>query len=64
MMLLRCAAHALCARCHAGISDALRRRSGAAAQPSDWRELGIPEWLADRAEQLGYRFPTGGCKAA
>ncbi len=46
--------------CIAGISDALRRRSGSAAGPSDWRQLGVPEWLADRAEQLGFRFPTGG----
>ena len=25
----------------------------------DWRAFGCPPWLAERAEQLGYRFPTG-----
>ena len=57
-----CALSALVFRMHeicAGISDALRRRSGSAAGPTDWRQLGVSEWLADRAEQLGYRFPTG-----
>lgn len=30
-------------------------------EPADWRRLGagILEWLADRAETLGFRFPTG-----
>jgi hypothetical protein len=26
----------------------------------DWRALGIPAWLADRAERLLLKFPTGG----
>lgn len=26
--------------------------------PLDWRALGIPDWLADRAERLGLRYPT------
>lgn len=26
---------------------------------SSWRQLGVPDWLADRAEQYGLRFPTG-----
>lgn len=26
--------------------------------PLDWRALGVPEWLADRAERLGLRYPT------
>ncbi len=30
------------------------------APPADWRALGVPDWLAERAEKLGYRFPTGG----
>ena len=25
----------------------------------DWRMLGIAEWMASRAEALGFRFPTG-----
>ena len=41
------------------ISAALRRRSGAEADTSDWRALGCPDWLAARAERLGFRFPTG-----
>jgi hypothetical protein len=24
----------------------------------DWRDLGLPEWLANRAERCGYSFPT------
>lgn len=31
-------------------------RSGTA----DWRQLGVPEWLADRVERMGYKFATGG----
>lgn len=27
--------------------------------PGDWQSLGILDWLAERAERLGYRFPTG-----
>jgi hypothetical protein len=23
-----------------------------------WRELGLPEWLADRVERCGFNFPT------
>ncbi|KAK9816599.1 hypothetical protein WJX72_002558 [[Myrmecia] bisecta] len=25
---------------------------------ADWAKLGVPEWLADRLEHLGFRFPT------
>lgn len=25
----------------------------------DWGSCGLPEWLSDRVERLGYRFPTG-----
>lgn len=25
----------------------------------DWRQLGTPDWLAKRAEQLGFEYPTG-----
>jgi hypothetical protein len=35
----------------------------ASAEPGakvlDWRALGLPDWLADRAERLGFRYPTG-----
>lgn len=42
------------------LRDRLRQLSGGnAAPPADWHSLGIPAWLADRAEQIGYRFPTG-----
>ena len=33
---------------------------GGAAALADWKALGILGWLADRAENLGYNFPTGG----
>ena len=32
---------------------------GDSERSADWRKLGIPEWLASRAECMGYRFPTG-----
>ena len=32
---------------------------GESERSADWRKLGIPEWLASRAECIGYRFPTG-----
>jgi hypothetical protein len=31
------------------------------AKVLDWRALGLPDWLADRAERLGFRYPTGVC---
>jgi hypothetical protein len=47
-------------RAAARLRDRLRQLSGRdAGTPADWRALGIPEWLADRAERIGYRFPTG-----
>lgn len=27
-------------------------------RPAAWRDLGVPDWLADRAERLGFTFPT------
>ena len=27
---------------------------------ADWRQLGVPEWLADRIERMGYKYATGG----
>lgn len=26
---------------------------------ADWRQLGVPEWLADRIERMGYKYATG-----
>lgn len=44
----------------ARIRDQLQRLGGASKRAVlDWRELGIPEWLAERTEQLGFRYPTG-----
>jgi hypothetical protein len=33
--------------------------SAVVSKPMDWAALGVPEWLADRAERLGFLFPTG-----
>lgn len=42
------------------IRDVLALVVGKEGQPGgDWRRLGILDWLADRAEDLGYRLPTG-----
>jgi hypothetical protein len=38
--------------------------SAVISQPMDWRVMGVPEWLADRAERLGLLFPTGVCLGA
>lgn len=42
------------------IRDALSSSSGLdpTVIPADWHHLGIVEWLADRAESLGFRVPT------
>lgn len=37
----------------------LESGSAVISKPMDWRALGVPEWLADRAERLGFLFPTG-----
>lgn len=42
----------------ANLRDALHTQTGEASQ-LDWRQYGLPEWLADRVDRLGYRFPTG-----
>lgn len=49
----------------AKLRDVLRLLTGAEGQggsklASDWKGLGILPWLAERAENLGYTFPTGG----
>ena len=42
------------------LRDRLVQLSGGdAGPPADWQNLDIPTWLADRAEHIGYRFPTG-----
>ena len=33
--------------------------NGESERSADWRKLGVPDWLASRAECIGYRFPTG-----
>eukprot|EP00884_Botryococcus_braunii_P004571 jgi/Botrbrau1/14114/Bobra.182_3s0057.1 len=33
--------------------------AGKSGLPADWQALGVLDWLASRAEGLGYRFPTG-----
>lgn len=40
------------------IRDALQRVAGE-APPADWGSLGVLPWLAERAEYLGFRLPTG-----
>ncbi|KAL4447639.1 hypothetical protein ABPG75_004858 [Micractinium tetrahymenae] len=44
----------------AKLRDLLRLLAGPAEnrQAADWRGLGILDWLADRAENLGFTFPT------
>ena len=42
------------------IRDRLTELAGSDSEATaDWTKLGIPLWLAERAERLGYRFPTG-----
>ena len=44
----------------AGIRDLLRSLTGADGKlAADWQGLGIRDWLADRAESLGFTFPAG-----
>lgn len=44
------------ARLHEKLSSS---DSAVVSAPLDWRALGVPDWLADRAERLGLMFPTG-----
>ena len=59
---LRAAGRLLCAALrHATrhrLRDRLRKLVGEWAGPTDWYGLGVPKWLADRAESLGFRSPT------
>jgi hypothetical protein len=44
----------------AKLRDLLHTLTGAdGRQAADWKRLGILGWLADRAESLGFNFPTG-----
>ena len=46
----------------AKLSARLKELQGTADEPAgeilDWRALGMMEWVADRAESLGFRYPT------
>lgn len=33
--------------------------TGATPERIDWASLGLPAWLTDRVERLGFKFPTG-----
>ena len=41
------------------LRDKLKAVQGSSDSLADWREYGCPDWLAERAEKLGFRFPTG-----
>lgn len=43
----------------AQLRNALSSLLGEQPTPSDWRQLGVLDWLAERAERLGFRYPTG-----
>jgi hypothetical protein len=40
------------------LRDRLRTLVGEWAGPTDWFGLGVPQWLAERTERLGFAFPT------
>lgn len=40
------------------IRDVITLAFGSDRKICDWKSLGIVDWLAERAEQLGYRLPT------
>lgn len=43
----------------AAIRDRVDAVMGGGGRSLDWTALGVNEWVADRAERLGLRFPTG-----
>lgn len=43
----------------AALRNQLQKLQGGESLSLDWRSVGILDWLAERAEQLGYKFPTG-----
>jgi hypothetical protein len=40
------------------LRDRLRALLGEWPGPTDWFGLGVPQWLVERTEQLGFRAPT------
>ena len=41
------------------VRDKLQTVVGGDTGTADWRQLGVPEWLADRAERMGFKYATG-----
>ncbi len=41
------------------VRDQLQHVLGSHIGTADWRQLGVPEWLADRAERMGFKYATG-----
>lgn len=41
------------------VRDKLQAVVGSNTGTADWRQLGVPEWLADRVERMGFKFATG-----
>ena len=41
------------------IRDKLQAVVGSDTGTADWRHLGVPEWLADRVERMGFKYATG-----
>jgi hypothetical protein len=56
MLLLLCVACRIKERLQQKLAES---GSAVVSKPMDWAALGVPEWLADRAERLGFLFPTG-----
>ncbi len=41
------------------VRDQLKTVVGGDTGTADWRQLGMPEWLADRVERMGFKYATG-----
>ena len=41
------------------VRDKLQSVVGGDIGTADWRHLGVPEWLADRVERMGFKYATG-----
>ena len=41
------------------VRDKLQAVVGSDTGTADWRQLGVPEWLADRVERMGFKYATG-----
>lgn len=41
------------------VRDKLQAVVGSDTGTADWRHLGVPEWLADRVERMGFKYATG-----